>query len=63
MSVSTDGDVDQALATLVVNAIPSVLTNDPGLYALGDLPPVHFWTSLGLMPASDDDDDDLDSDL
>jgi len=63
MTVSTDGDADQALATLAVNAIPAVLTNDPGLYALSDLPPIHYWTSLGLMPAGEDDDDDLDSDL
>jgi hypothetical protein len=62
LSMSVDGAADQALATLVVNAIPSVLTSDPGLYALSDLPPVHFWTSLGLMPASDED-DELDSDL
>jgi hypothetical protein len=52
---------DEALATLAVNAIPAVLTSDPGLYALADLPSVHYWTSLGLMPA--DEDDELDSDL
>jgi 4-hydroxy-tetrahydrodipicolinate reductase len=63
LSTSADGDATEALATLAVNAIPAVLTNDPGLYALSDLPPVHYWTSLGLMPASDEDDDDLDSDL
>jgi 4-hydroxy-tetrahydrodipicolinate reductase len=62
LSISAGGDVSQALATLAVNAIPAVLTNDPGLYALSDLPPVHYWTSLGLMPASDED-DGLDSDL
>lgn len=63
LTVTTNGDANNALATLAVNAIPAVLTNDPGLYALSDLPPVHYWTSLGLMPAGDEDDDDLDSDL
>ena len=63
MTISGNSDADQALATLAVNAIPAVLTGDPGLYALADLPPIHYWTSLGLMHASEDDDDDLDSDL
>jgi hypothetical protein len=49
---------EQALASLAVNAIPAVLTGDPGLYALADLPPVHSWTSLGLMPAGEEDDED-----
>jgi hypothetical protein len=51
---------EEALATLAVNAIPAVLTSDPGLYTLADLPPIHCWTSLGLMPA---DEDDLDDDV
>jgi 2,4-diaminopentanoate dehydrogenase len=51
---------DEALATLAVNSVPAVLTSDPGLYALSDLPPVHYWTSLGLMPAGDEDDEDDD---
>ena len=50
---------EEALATLAVNAIPAVLTSDPGLYTLPDLPPVHCWTSLGLMPADDDELDDI----
>lgn len=62
LTVSGGAGPDQALATLAVNAVPSVLTSDPGLYALADLPPVHYWTSLGLMPAGDED-DDLDDDL
>lgn len=62
LTVAGGASADQALATLAVNAVPSVLTSDPGLYALGDLPPIHYWTSLGLMPAGDDD-DDLDDDL
>lgn len=61
LTVSGLAGTDEALASLAVNAIPSVLTSDPGLYALADLPPVHYWTSLGLMPA--DEDDDLDTDL
>lgn len=51
---------EEALATLAVNAIPAVLTSDPGLYTLLDLPPIHCWTSLGLMPA---DDEELDDDI
>ena len=51
---------EQALASLVVNAIPAVLTGDPGLYSLADLPPIHSWTSLGLMPAGEEDDDEDD---
>jgi hypothetical protein len=50
---------EQAIATLLVNAIPRVLMSEPGLYTLAELPPVHSWTSLGLVPA---DDDDLDED-
>ena len=62
LTLAGGGNADQALATLAVNAVPAVLTSDPGLYALADLPPVHYWTSLGLMPAGDED-DDLDDDL
>jgi hypothetical protein len=62
LAVSGDGSANQALAALAVNAIPAALTSEPGLYTLAELPPVHYWTSLGLMPA-DDDDDDLDDDL
>ena len=51
-------DAEDALATLAVNAIPAVLTSDPGLYTLPDLPPIHCWTSLGLMPADDEEFDD-----
>jgi hypothetical protein len=60
MTLSGGAIGDQALATLAVNAIPAVLTSDPGLYTLPDLPPIHYWTSLGLMPADDDDLDDED---
>lgn len=49
---------DQAIAALLVNAIPRVLMSDPGLYTLPELPPVHCWTSLGLIPAGDDFDDE-----
>jgi hypothetical protein len=55
MTVSGGSTAEQALATLAVNAIPPVLTSDPGLYTLPDLPPIHCWTSLGLMPADDED--------
>jgi len=58
MTLSGGASAEEALATLAVNAIPSVLTSDPGLYTLQDLPPVHCWTSLGLMPA--DEDEELD---
>jgi hypothetical protein len=61
MTLTGGAGGESALATLAVNAIPAVLTSDPGLYTLPDLPPVHCWTSLGLMPA--DDDDELDDDL
>lgn len=57
LTVSGADNVEQALASLAVNAIPAVLTGDPGLYTLADMPPVHSWTSLGLMPAGDDDDE------
>jgi len=60
MTLSGGASAEDALATLAVNAIPAVLTSDPGLYTLADLPPIHCWTSLGLMPA---DDEDLDDDI
>ena len=59
MTLSGGASAEEALATLAVNAIPAVLTSDPGLYTLPDLPPVHCWTSLGLMPADDELDDDV----
>jgi hypothetical protein len=62
MTLTGGAGAEEALATLAVNSIPAVLTSDPGLYTLPDLPPVHCWTSLGLMPA-DDDDEDLDDDV
>jgi 4-hydroxy-tetrahydrodipicolinate reductase len=49
---------DQAIAALLVNAIPRVLMSDPGLYTLPELPPVHSWTSLGLVPAEEMFEDD-----
>ena len=52
MTLTGGASAEEALATLAVNAIPAVLTSDPGLYTLSDLPPVHCWTSLGLMPAT-----------
>ena len=58
MTLTGGAGAEAALATLAVNAIPSVLTSDPGLYTLPDLPPVHCWTSLGLMPADEDEFDD-----
>jgi 4-hydroxy-tetrahydrodipicolinate reductase len=58
MTLSGGGDANDALATLAVNAIPAVLTSDPGLYTAPDLPPIHCWTSLGLMPADDEEFDD-----
>ena len=58
MTLTGGASAEDALATLAVNAIPAVLTSDPGLYTLQDLPPVHCWTSLGLMPADEDDEDD-----
>jgi len=58
LTVTGGSSAEEALATLAVNAIPAVLTSDPGLYTLPDLPPIHCWTSLGLMPADDDDFDD-----
>jgi hypothetical protein len=63
MTLTGGSDADEALATLAVNAVPAVLTSDPGLYTLSDLPPIHYWTSLGLMPADEEDDGDLDDDL
>jgi hypothetical protein len=60
MSLTGGSSADEALATLAVNAVPAVLTSDPGLYSLADLPPIHYWTSLGLMPADDEDDDEDD---
>ena len=57
LSLTGGGTADDAIAALVVNAIPRVLMADPGLYTLGELPPVHCWTSLGLLPAPDDEDD------
>jgi hypothetical protein len=61
LTVSSTGNADDSIAALVVNAIPRVLMADPGLYTLSELPPVHCWTSLGLLPAPDDD-DELDDD-
>jgi hypothetical protein len=61
LRIGGGGTPDEAVAALVVNAIPRALMAEPGLYSLADLPPVHYWTSLGLLPASDDD-DDLDDD-
>jgi 2,4-diaminopentanoate dehydrogenase len=58
MSLSGGASAEEALARLAVNAIPAVLTSDPGLYTLADLPPVHCWTSLGLMPADEEEFDD-----
>jgi hypothetical protein len=58
MTVDGSSSAEEALATLAVNAIPAVLTSDPGLYTVPDLPPIHCWTSLGLMPADDEDYDD-----
>ena len=58
MTLTGGSSAEEALATLAVNAIPAVLTSDPGLYTLTDLPPVHCWTSLGLMPADEDEFDD-----
>ena len=58
MSLTSGANAESSMATLAVNAIPSVLTSDPGLYTLPDLPPVHCWTSLGLMPADEDEFDD-----
>jgi len=58
MTLTGGASAEEALATLAVNAIPAVLTSDPGLYTLPDLPPVHCWTSLGLMPADEDEFDD-----
>ena len=60
MTLTGGGSAEEALATLAVNAIPSVLTSDPGLYTLPDLPPVHCWTSLGLMPADEEELEDDD---
>lgn len=57
MTIAGGEDADQALATLAVNAVPAVLTGEPGLYTIADLPPVHCWTSLGLVPADEDDED------
>jgi 4-hydroxy-tetrahydrodipicolinate reductase len=62
MTVTGGQSAEDALATLAVNAIPAVLTSDPGLYTLADLPPIHCWTSLGLMPADDDEDLDFNGD-
>ena len=58
LTLTGGAGAEEALAALAVNAIPSVLTSDPGLYTLPDLPPVHCWTSLGLMPADEDELDD-----
>ena len=58
LSLSGGSTDEAALATLAVNAIPAVLTSDPGLYTLAELPPVHCWTSLGLMPANLDEYED-----
>lgn len=58
LTVSGGADADEAVAALAVNAIPAALTGEPGLYTLADLPPVHSWTSLGLMQADDEDDED-----
>ena len=60
MTIAGGSGGEQALAALAVNAIPAALTSDPGLYSLSDLPPVHYWTSLGLMPADDEEDDEDD---
>ena len=62
LTLTGGAGADQSLASLAVNAIPAVLTGDPGLYTLSDLPPIHYWTSLGLMPA-DEDDEDMDDDF
>jgi len=58
LTLTGGGDADQSVATLAVNAIPAALTGDAGLYTLADLPPVHSWTSLGLMHADDEGEDD-----
>jgi 4-hydroxy-tetrahydrodipicolinate reductase len=57
LSMTGGASDDDGIAALVVNAIPRVLMSDPGLYTLAELPPVHCWTSLGLLPAPDDEDD------
>ena len=57
LSMSGGSNADDAVAALAVNAIPRVLMADPGLYTIAELPPVHCWTSLGLLPAPDDEDD------
>jgi hypothetical protein len=58
LTLTGGGDADQAISTLGVNAIPAALTGEPGLFTLVDLPPVHSWTSLGLMHADHDEDDE-----
>jgi len=62
LTLDGGGSADQAVAALVVNAIPRVLTSEPGLYTLGELPPIHCWASLGLLPADEDLDEDEDED-
>src|SRR5947208_2745189 len=57
LSLTGGGSAEDGIAALVVNAIPRVLMAEPGLYTLSELPPVHCWTSLGLLPAPDDEDD------
>jgi 4-hydroxy-tetrahydrodipicolinate reductase len=57
LSLSGGAPPDRAIAALLVNAIPRVLMSEPGLYTLPELPPVHCWTSLGLVPADDFDDE------
>jgi hypothetical protein len=58
LRLTLDGGLqpERTIAALLVNAIPRVLMSEPGLYTLLELAPVHCWTSLGLVPADDDDD-------
>ncbi|MCC6177824.1 MAG: hypothetical protein IT305_21190 [Chloroflexi bacterium] len=62
VSASGGPAVEQALAALVVNAIPQVLMGDAGLLTLADMPPIHCWTSMGLVAAADTGEDDDEED-
>lgn len=62
LTLTGGADDEEALANLAVNAIPAALTAEPGLFIISDLAPIHCWTQLGLMPADDDGEDDLDDD-
>lgn len=58
LTVRGGAPAEQAVATLAVNAIPAALTSEPGLYTLAEVPPVHAWTSLALVPADEEDDEE-----